>query len=48
MNLNSLRINFHQLMPQVKAKTAENNMLIDYQHYLQLIHANTIQQLTQK
>jgi hypothetical protein len=47
INLNSLRTNLYQLMRQLKAKTAENNMLIDYQYYLQFIHTNTIQQLTQ-
>ncbi len=45
MNLNSLRKNLYQLMRQLKAKTAENNMLIDYQSYLQWIHTNTIQQM---
>ncbi len=45
MNLNSLRKNLFQLMRQLKAKTAENNMLIDYQSYLQWIHTNTIQQM---
>jgi hypothetical protein len=47
MNLNFLRRNLYQLMRQLKAKTAENNMLIDYQYYFQLIHTNIIQQLTQ-
>lgn len=47
ISLNSLRTNLYQLMRQLKAKTAENNMLIDYQYYLQFIHTNTIQQLTQ-
>ena len=45
MNLNSLRTNLYQLMRQLKAKTAEHNLLIDYQSYLQWIHTNTIQQL---
>jgi hypothetical protein len=41
MNLNSLRTNLYRLMRQLKAKTAENNMFIDYQYYFQFIQANT-------
>ncbi|CAF3537360.1 unnamed protein product [Rotaria sordida] len=47
INLNFIRTNLYQLMRQLKAKTAENNMLIDYQYYFQLIHTDTIQQLLQ-
>jgi hypothetical protein len=44
---NSIRTNLYQLMRQLKAKTAENNMLIDYRDYFQFIHTDTIQQLMQ-
>ncbi len=46
-NFYSIRTNLYQLMRQLKAKTAENNMLIDYKYYFQLIHTDTIQQLMQ-
>ncbi|CAF1044141.1 unnamed protein product [Adineta steineri] len=46
-NLNFIRTNLYQLIRQLKAKTAENNMLIDYQHYLQFIHTDIIQQIIQ-
>ncbi len=41
MKLNALRTNLYRLMRQLKAKTAENNMFIDYQYYFQFIQANT-------
>jgi len=47
VNLNSIRTNLYQIMRQLKAKTAENNMFIDYRYYFQLIHTDTIQQITQ-
>ncbi|CAF3361258.1 unnamed protein product [Rotaria sp. Silwood1] len=47
INLNLIRTNLYQLMRQLKAKTAENNMLIDYRYYFQVIHTYTIQQLLQ-
>ena len=45
IHLNLLRANLYQLMRQLKAKSAENNMLIDYRYCLQLIHTDIIQQL---
>ncbi|CAF2745505.1 unnamed protein product [Rotaria sp. Silwood2] len=47
INLNLIRTNLYQLMCQLKAKTAENNMLIDYRCYFKVIHTDTIQQLLQ-
>ena len=46
-DLQSLRTDLYQLMRRLKAKTAENNMLIDYQWYFQLIRTDTLLQLTQ-
>jgi hypothetical protein len=47
VNLNSIRTNLYQIMRQLKAKTAENNIFIDYRYYFQLIHTDTLQQITQ-
>lgn len=47
INLNMIRQNLYQLLRQLKAKTAENNMLIDYRSYFQFIHTDIIQQLIQ-
>ncbi|CAM4884408.1 unnamed protein product [Rotaria socialis] len=47
INLSCLRSNLYQLMRQLKAKTAENNMLVDYRYYFQVIHTDAIQQLIQ-
>ncbi|UJR25695.1 hypothetical protein I4U23_007046 [Adineta vaga] len=46
-NLNSLRRNLSELMQQLKAKTAENNMLINYRDCTQMIHMDVIQQILQ-
>ena len=44
---NTLRANLYQLMRQLKAKSAETNMLIDYQDYFEFIRNDTIEQLMQ-
>jgi hypothetical protein len=46
-DLQSLRTDLYRLMRRLKAKTAENNMLIDYQWYFQWIRTDTLRQLTE-
>jgi uncharacterized protein YbgA (DUF1722 family) len=41
------RAHLYRLMRQLKAATAETNMLMDYRSYFRLIHADTMEQLLQ-
>jgi hypothetical protein len=43
--LNQVRFQLYRLMRRLQAKTAESNMLRDYQHCYQFIHDHTIKQL---